>query len=349
MNSNETILENLNFQLKEAKEHLLTIRDFIRFGVSMMREYDVFVGQGTNDHFAESAAMVLQTLSLEWSADEEILDAKLIPFEKEQVLNILQERISTRRPLSYILNLSYFCDLPFYVDERVLIPRSPIAELIKQQFFPYFTTNATAKYVDDSNFFNHGLAQNNLKQPEQILDLCTGSACIAIALAKYFEDAAIDATDIDDDALEVAAINVDHHHLNHQVQLIKSNLFEKVAPEQQYGLIVTNPPYVDAEDMANLPAEFIHEPEHALAAGQDGLDLVHFILRDASDYLTENGLLIVEVGNSAWALNQSYPQIQFNWLQFLHGGTGIFAITKQELLQHKTLFSQHCAGVSMSQ
>lgn len=340
-------------QLNQAEIHLLTIRDFVRFGVSMMREYDVFVGQGTSDHFAESAAMVLQTLSLEWSADPEILDAKLIPHEKQQVLAILQERITTRKPLSYLLNLSYFCDMPFYVDERVLIPRSPIAELIKQQFFPYFTVNDAAKPIMnagtvEATYFDHGLPESQHKQPEQILDLCTGSACIAIALAKYFEDAAVDATDIDDDALEVAATNVDYHGLGHQVNLMKSDLFEKISPEQQYELIVTNPPYVDAEDMANLPPEFVHEPEHALAAGQDGLDLVHHILHDAPDYLSENGLLVVEVGNSAWALKQSYPKLPFHWLRFLNGGTGIFALTRNELVAYRDQFKAHSQAIPRS-
>lgn len=340
-------LQQLDEQLAQAAQHLVNIRDFIRFGVSMLREYDVFVGQGTSDHFAESAAMVLQTLSLEWSADPEILDAKLLPMERQQVLSILKERITSRKPLSYLFNLSYFCDLPFYVDERVLIPRSPIAELIKQQFFPYFKTTAAAKPLIDAasanaTFFDHGLPENQQTQPEQILDLCTGSACIAIALASYFEDAAVDATDIDEDALEVAATNVDYHGLGHQVNLMKSDLFAKISPEQQYDLIVSNPPYVDAQDMADLPPEFVHEPEHALAAGQDGLDLVHHILHDAPDYLSEHGLLVLEVGNSAWALRQSYPKLPFHWLRFLHGGTGIFALTKNELLEHKALFKQYC-------
>lgn len=340
----------LEAQLTEAASYLTSIRDFIRFGVTLMREHDVFVGHGGTDHFAESAALVLQTLSLQWSADPEILDAKLIPSEREAVLALLSERITSRKPLSYLLNLSYFCDLPFYVDERVLIPRSPIAELIKQQFFPYFATNAAAKPLMDAGteqaqFFDHGLPKNELPQPAHVLDMCTGSGCIALALAHAFEEAYVDAADIDDDALEVAAINVEHHGREHQVNLIKSSLFNKIEATNQYDLIVTNPPYVDAEDMANLPPEIVHEPELALAAGQDGLDLVHHILHDAPDYMSEHGLLVVEVGNSAWALKQSYPKLPFHWLRFLHGGTGIFALTKNELLAHREEFKKYREAV----
>lgn len=333
--------------IDEANAELSTIRDFIRFCVTQLRRYDVVVAQGTTDVFAEAAAIVLQTLSLDWSADEQILDCKLTHSEKQEVLSLLQERIALRKPLSYLINLAYFCDLPFYVDERVLIPRSPIAELIRQQFYPYFDADELAQplgkatELHPSAFFDHGLEDKHLTQPERILDLCTGSGCIAIALATRFIDATIDAVDIDKAALEVAAVNVAHHDVAHQVNLIESDLFEKVPAENQYELIVTNPPYVDAEDMAELPPEFLYEPDHALAAGQDGLDLVHQILYHAPDYLREEGLLVCEVGNSQWALNQAYPDIQFDWLRFAQGGQGIFAITYEELMEHREAFAQY--------
>ncbi|WP_296236639.1 50S ribosomal protein L3 N(5)-glutamine methyltransferase [Psychrobacter sp. UBA5136] len=337
----------LRAELAEAREQLVSIRDFIRFAVTQLRNYDVVVAQGTTDEFAEASAIVLHTLSLDWSANDQILDCRLTASEKQQVLSLLEERIAERKPLSYLINLSYFCDLPFYVDERVLIPRSPIAELIRQQFYPYFDVNELAKPLGTSMnnqaaaFFDHGLEIKQLSQPERILDLCTGSGCIAIALATRFIDALVDAVDIDKGALEVAMVNVDHHDLGHQVNVIESDLFAKIPAEHQYELIVTNPPYVDAAIMADLPPEFLYEPEHALAAGQDGLDLVHRILFEAPDYLSPEGLLVCEVGDSEWALKQAYPEIQFDWLKFAHGGHGIFAITYDELMSHRQLFAAY--------
>jgi len=336
---------NLQAELNEAREQLVSIRDFIRFSVTQLRNYDVVVAQGTTDEFAEASAIVLHSLSLDWSANEQILDCRLTTSEKQAVLGLLEERIAERKPLSYLINLSYFCDLPFYVDERVLIPRSPIAELIRQQFHPYFDVTELAKPLGVSPneqsavFYDHGLDVKQLSQPERILDLCTGSACIAIALATRFVDALVDAVDIDKGALEVAMVNVDHHDLGHQVNVIESDLFAKIPAENQYELIVTNPPYVDAAIMADLPPEFLYEPEHALAAGQDGLDLVHRILFEAPDYLSPEGLLICEVGDSEWALKQAYPEIQFDWLKFAHGGHGVFAITYDELVSHRQLFA----------
>ncbi|MBK3393713.1 50S ribosomal protein L3 N(5)-glutamine methyltransferase [Psychrobacter sp. M9-54-1] len=338
---------NLRAELAEAREQLVSIRDFIRFAVTQLRNYDVVVAQGTTDEFAEASALVLHTLSLDWAANDQILDCRLTTSEKQQVLGLLEERIAERKPLSYLINLSYFCDLPFYVDERVLIPRSPIAELIRQQFHPYFDVNELAKPLGMSMnnqaaaFFDHGLEIKQLAQPERILDLCTGSGCIAIALATRFVDALVDAVDIDKGALEVAMVNVDHHDLGHQVNVIESDLFAKIPAEHQYELIVTNPPYVDAAIMADLPPEFLYEPEHALAAGQDGLDLVHRILFEAPDYLSPEGLLVCEVGDSEWALKQAYPEIQFDWLKFAHGGHGIFAITYDELMTHRQLFAAY--------
>ena len=339
--------ENLPHELAEARAQLFSIRDFIRFAVTQLRNYDVVVAQGTTDEFAEAAAIVLHSLSLDWAANDQILDCRLTDSEKQGVLSLLEARISERKPLSYLINLAYFCDLPFYVDERVLIPRSPVAELIRQQFHPYFDTNELAKSLSvavnaqAAGFHEHGLEMKQLSQPERILDLCTGSGCIAIALATRFVDALVDAVDIDKSALEVAMVNVDHHDLNHQVNVIESDLFAKLPADNQYELIVTNPPYVDAAIMAELPAEFLYEPEHALAAGQDGLDLVHRILYEAADYLSPEGLLVCEVGDSEWALSQAYPDIQFNWLKFALGGHGVFAITFDELMEYRELFAHY--------
>lgn len=322
--------------LQEAADHLITIRDFIRFGVSALRQHDAHLGQGTEDFFAESSALVLQTLSLDWSANPEILDAKLLPSEKQEFLSLLERRINERVPTSYLLNLAYFDGKPFYVDERVLIPRSPIAELIQDRFAPFFLNENGQMQTDQHNLPSSVIT----KTPERILDLCTGSGCIAIALAYAYPDAAVDATDISKDALEVAAINVEHHNMQYQIALLESDLFGRVPAENQYDLIVSNPPYVDAEDMADLPAEFHHEPELALAAGQDGLDLVRKMLAVAADYLTENGLLIIEVGNSEWALQQNFNKIDFHWLKFQHGGSGIFALTAQQCREYQAIFQQ---------
>lgn len=319
--------------LQQASEQLSTIRDFIRFGVTVLRQYDAHLGQGTEDFFAESSALVLQTLSLDWSADPEILDAKLLQSEKDEFLSLLECRINERVPTSYLLNLAYFCGKPFYVDERVLIPRSPISELINYRFAPYFNDeNADNIYVLPD--------MRSSCQPKRILDMCTGSGCIAIALAYAFPDAEVDAVDISKEALEVASINVEHHNMQYQVALLESNLFEKIPAGHRYDLIISNPPYVDAEDMANLPAEFLHEPELALAAGQDGLDLVKKMLAVACDYLTEDGLLVIEVGDSAWALCQNFNTVVFNWLQLQHGGSGIFALTSKQCHEYQAIFQQ---------
>ena len=328
-------------QIQEAAENLSTIRDFIRFGVSALRQYDAHLGQGTEDFFAESSALVLQTLSLDWSANPEILDAKLLPSEKAEFLELLMRRVNEKIPTSYLLNLAYFANKPFYVDERVLIPRSPIAELIEQRFAPYF--------LDEQGQMRaalNALPENPLAiTPRRILDMCTGSGCIAIALAYAFPESEVDATDISKEALEVASINSEHHNMQYQVALMESDLFEKIPAENQYDLIVTNPPYVDAEDMADLPQEFLHEPELALAAGQDGLDLVRKMLAQAADYLTEDGLIVIEVGNSEWAMKQNFNTVDMHWLQFQKGGSGIFALTAAQCRQYRDVFIQSLQNV----
>lgn len=322
--------------LQEAAETLTTIRDFIRFGVTALRQYDAHLGQGTEDFFAESSALVLQTLSLDWNADPEILDAKLLASEKAEFLQLLERRINEKVPTSYLLNLAYFFNKPFYVDERVLIPRSPIAELIENRFAPYCLDENGEMRAADNNL----PVNTQPKTPQRILDMCTGSGCIAIALAYAFPDSEVDATDISKEVLEVASINAEHHDKQYQVALLESDLFAKIPAENQYDLIVSNPPYVDAEDMADLPDEFRHEPELALAAGQDGLDLVRKMLAQAADYLTEDGLIVIEVGNSEWAMKQNFNTIDFHWLKFQKGGSGIFALTAAQCRQFRDLFIQ---------
>lgn len=300
--------------LAEAQRELSTVRDWIRFCVSCFRGCDVHLGHGTSDPFAEASALVMQTLNLEWSADEEILSARVLPSERAAIAETLRRRVNDRTPLAYLLNLSYFCGLPFYVDERVLVPRSPIAELIDDQFLPW------------------------VQNPQRILDLCTGSGCIAIACAKAFPEALVDGTDISLDALSVASVNVEHHELQDRVGLIESDLFAKL-PGQRYDLIVCNPPYVDAEDMADLPTEFLREPELGLASGPDGLDFTRRLLAEAADHLSDDGVLVVEVGNSEWALRQEFPDVDFAWVEFERGGHGVFVLTAAQCRQYQALFA----------
>jgi ribosomal protein L3 glutamine methyltransferase len=318
----ETELSTLNeADLAEAELHLVTIRDFIRFAVSCFRLHDVHLGHGSSDPFAEATALVMQTIGLEWSADEEILDAKLLPSERRAVIDLIRRRVNERIPLAYLLNLAYFAGLPFYVDERVLVPRSPLAELIADGFSAWFS-----------------------EPPQRVLDLCTGSACIAIAIAKAFPDTLVDATDISIDALSVASINVEHHDVIEEVGLIESDLFSKL-PGQRYDLIISNPPYVDAQDMADLPPEFLHEPELGLASGRDGLDITRRILADAADYLTENGVLIVEVGNSWWALEHAFPEVPFLWVEFESEAQGVFVLTAAQCREFQAIFQAAVASL----
>ncbi len=294
-------------QLAEAAENLFSIHDFIRWIYSRFVSANLFYGHGTDNPWDESVALVLQTLELPSDTPENLLSTRLTPSEKQVLLDRVEHRINHKTPLAYLTNKAYFCEQEFYVDERVLIPRSPIAELIENYFQPWVKPEAVTN----------------------LLDLCTGSGCIAIACAQYFSNAQVDAGDISSDCIEVAKINQSNHQ-QENVTFYQSDLFENI-PKSNYQIIVSNPPYVDQEDFNAVPDEFLAEPKLGLVSGKDGLDITRRILKQAFDYLDENGILVVEVGNSAIALEKAYPNLRFIWLEFERGGQGVFLLTKDEL------------------
>lgn len=294
---------------------LHTLRDYIRYCVSLMHQHQVYHGHGHGSAWDEAVQLVLAAVYLPWDCDSTVLDGRLLSDEKQRIIDFMQARIEQRRPLPYISNEAWFMGLPFYVDERVLIPRSPIGQLIEQAFSPFLRPAPVAR----------------------ILDLCTGSGCIGIALAQVFEQAEVDLVDISAPALEVAAINVQRHALEERVQVIQSDLFQQLSG-RQYDLIVSNPPYVDQADFASMPAEYRHEPQLALTSGVDGLDITRRILASACDFLTDDGLLVVEVGNSEVHLMEQFPQLPLIWVDLPQGGNGVFVISKAELAPYQALF-----------
>lgn len=302
-----------------VKTELQTLRDFLRWTTSRFLEAGLFYGHGNEDAFNEASQLLLSSLNLPVNELPELfLDARLTSDEKNKLLCLIEKRIEQRIPLPYLTHEAWFAGLPFYVDERVLIPRSPFAELIDNQFQPW------------------------LESPDEldrILDLCTGSGCIAIALAMAFPEATVDAVDISEDALAVADINIKKHELQDQVRAIQSDCWQAIEPQQQYDLIVSNPPYVGAEEMAGLPAEYRHEPASALEAADNGLALVREILLNAADYLSDNGLLFVEVGNSDLAVDAAWPDMAFIWLEFESGGHGIFMLDKVQCIEFRQKYA----------
>ncbi|PLY12202.1 MAG: 50S ribosomal protein L3 N(5)-glutamine methyltransferase [Sedimenticola sp.] len=296
-------------------DSLSTLRDFIRWGASQFTEAGLFFGHGTDNALDEAVVLVFHALHLQSDLPAHYLDATLTASERIRVLGLLQRRIDERLPAAYLTNDAVFAGLHFYVNENVLVPRSPIAELIENGFSPWLDGESVGR----------------------VLDLCTGSGCIAVGCAYAFADASVDAVDISPAALDVAAVNVSKHHLSGRVELVQSNLFNALRG-RQYDLIVSNPPYVSEEEMADLPDEYHREPALGLEAGADGLDIVATILREAADFLEPGGILVVEVGNSAEQLVERYPNVPFLWLEFERGGHGVFLLTADQLNEYQNDF-----------
>lgn len=295
-------------RFEDIEPRLDTAKDFVRWGASAFSRAKLQFEHGTSNAVDEALNLVLHGLGLGHDIPPWLLDGRLTAAEKRTCYDLLRRRVEERKPYAYITRKVRFAGLDFYVDERVLVPRSPIAELIEAGFEPWIEADRVSK----------------------VLDLCTGSGCIAIACAYAFGDAAVDATDISNDALDVARINVDKLHVADRVLLHKADVFDGL-PEAPYDIIVSNPPYVDAQDMASLPDEHKHEPALGLAAGEDGLDVVRRILNGAGNYLAKDGILVVEVGNSRWALEHAYPDVPFTWLEFERGQAEVFLLRADQL------------------
>ena len=294
----------------EASETLITVRDYLRFAVSRFNEAGLFFGHGSSDAYDEATYLILHTLHLPLDKLEPFLDARLTDTERVEVWSILRRRAEQRIPAAYLTHQAWLGEFSFYVDERVIVPRSFIAELLHEQLSPW------------------------IARPDEIvkvLDLCTGSGCLAILAAHAFPHASVDAADLSPDALAVAERNVADYHLQDRVSLIESDLFAKL-DSLKYDIIISNPPYVDAESVAALPQEHLHEPKLALGSGHDGLDATRIILKEAAQHLTDNGVLIVEIGHNREVLEAAYPDLPFTWLDVSAGDQFVFMLHRNDLL-----------------
>ena len=294
-----------------------TIGDMLEKGKKLFEQGDIYFGHGTDNAWDEAVYLLSHVLNLPPDADRALLQNSVSEQDQTKIEALYQRRIDERVPAPYITRQAWFCSLPFYVDERVIVPRSPIAELIYNQFQPWC-----------------------MQSPNKILDLCAGSGCIGIACAYAFEKAQVVLSDISADALEVSAINIKQHDLSHRVSAIESDLFNGFdsSAKNSFDLIVSNPPYVDANDLAKMPREFSHEPDLALASGNDGLDFTRRLLKQSADYLTDQGVLVVEVGNSSVALDHAFPEVPFTWLEFTQGDGGVFMLTRTQLREYADCF-----------
>lgn len=296
-------------------EPTVTLREFVYRASGRMEEAALYFGHGTDNALDEAAWLAAAALEIPHEELDEHADDILTAAQLDKLEALLRQRIESRKPLAYLLQEAWFAGQRFYVDERVIVPRSHLAEFIVDRFEPWIKA----------------------ERVRRALDLCTGSGCIAVALAQAFPQADIDAADIDAGALAVARINVAAYGLESRVRLVQSDLFARLAGER-YDLIVTNPPYVDAADMAELPGEYRHEPAIALASGEHGLDAIVRILAQAPDHLHPHGLLAAEVGNSCVALQAAFPSVPFTWLTTMTGDESVFLLSAEELTRHHEAF-----------
>ena len=300
-----------------ATESLHTPRELIHWGADLFEQAGLVFGHGTDNALDESALLVLHELRIGYEQPDEVLDSELADADRLRVIELLERRVASRKPAAYLVNEAWFAGLSFYVDERVLVPRSPIAELIEAGFEPWIG-----------------------RQPvRNVLDLCTGSGCIGIACAHAFPDARVDLADLSADALDVAGMNIQRHGLEARVSPLQSDLFAGLTG-RRYDIIVSNPPYVPQQEVRELDAEFQHEPALGLAAGTDGLDIVTSILNDAGKHLRDDGILVVEVGHSWERLAALFPDVPFLWLEFEYGGEGVFLLESACLHEHRETFRQ---------
>jgi len=296
-------------------QSLHTIADFIRWGASRFNQACLFFGHGTDNALDEAAALVLSVLHLPPDLHQGWFQSRLTGEERELVIRLIQRRIDERLPLPYLTGEAWFAGMRFLVDRSVLIPRSPLAELIENGFSPWIDATAV----------------------DNVLDLCCGSGCIGIATAAYLSGCEVDLVDLSTAAIEVSRQNVQLHGLSHQVRVFQSDLFASLPPKQ-YDLIISNPPYVGAQEMALLPEEYRHEPVMALQAEDEGLEIVRRILQASPSFLAPKGVLIVEVGNSAALLQERYPDVPFVWLDFSRGGDGVFLLGAEDLAKYADRF-----------
>lgn len=289
-----------------------TVEKWLESVEMQLIEAGVYFGHGTDNAWDEAVQLVLFAIQMPLDSDEIVLKQTINSIQAATIQSLVTERIRTRKPLPYLTHQAWFAGMPFYVDERVLIPRSPFAEWIERQFSPW-TPDAV----------------------KRIADVGTGSGCMAITAALYFENAAVDAIDVNKEALKIVEKNIKNYKLENRIQTILSDCFEKLPKKACYDIIMSNPPYVSQEEMQILPKEYTHEPRDALEASDKGLAVVERILWTAADYLTPNGILIIEVGNSREALIERYPNVPFIWLEMERGGEGLFLLTAKDLQHHR--------------
>ncbi len=294
---------------EQAQSELSTLRDLMRFAVSRFNEADLFFGHGTDNAWDEAAYLLLHSLHLPIDQLDPYMDARLTTGERTAALKLIRRRMTERLPASYLTHDAWLGAYRFYVDERVIVPRSHIAELLREQLSPW---------VDDPWAIR------------RVLDMCTGSGCLAILAAEAFPEATVDAVDLSSDALAVAERNVKDYALEERVRLIQSDAFSAI-PREKYDLIISNPPYVNAESMASLPEEYRREPEMALASGEDGLDFVRGLLKDAPYHLAPDGILIVEIGHNKDELERAFPRLSFVWLDTSAGDRFVFMLRGKDL------------------